>query len=206
MRPEVRVRLLRVALAFLKSLDVPDLKVRDIVLTGSNAAYHYKPDSDVDVHLIVDYDDLSCPDLGAVAFDAKRRLFNDGHEIDIRGFPVEVYVENATEPAVSSGVYSILKGAWIAEPIRVMPQVDRVRVEQIAGKLAREIELTIERADHIVDFDRMIDKLRTMRRRGLAAGGEGSLGNLVFKALRSMGYIGLLMAAKTEFMDRDLSL
>ena len=41
MHPEVRLHLLQTAKAFYDFIDIPKLKVSDIVVVGSNAAYNY---------------------------------------------------------------------------------------------------------------------------------------------------------------------
>ena len=50
----VRYKLMSIALHFAKFLNVPKLNLRDITISGSNAAYGYSDQSDVDLHLVVD--------------------------------------------------------------------------------------------------------------------------------------------------------
>ena len=51
--PAVRERLLAIADDFRESLGI-DVQVKDITVSGSNAAYTYTPHSDIDLHLVVD--------------------------------------------------------------------------------------------------------------------------------------------------------
>jgi hypothetical protein len=51
--PEVRDKLLAIAADFQEFLGVEDLDIRDITISGSNAAYSYTKNSDIDLHLIV---------------------------------------------------------------------------------------------------------------------------------------------------------
>ena len=62
-KPEVTAKLKEIAQAFMDYADIPKDAVEDIVLTGSSASYNYTPLSDIDLHLIVDYDKLheDCP-------------------------------------------------------------------------------------------------------------------------------------------------
>ena len=54
MRPEVRARLLEVAYDYIESLDV-DIVVSDILMTGSLANFNWSKYSDVDIHIVADY-------------------------------------------------------------------------------------------------------------------------------------------------------
>ena len=51
--PEVREKLLAIAADFQEFLGVEDLNVQDITISGSNAAYSYTKNSDIDLHLVV---------------------------------------------------------------------------------------------------------------------------------------------------------
>jgi len=54
MKPEVREQLLAIAEDFKEFLGLSDLEVKDITVSGSNAGYTYTPNSDIDLHLVVD--------------------------------------------------------------------------------------------------------------------------------------------------------
>jgi hypothetical protein len=56
LRTDVRERLLTIADDFREFLGVHDLDIKDITISGSNAAYTYTPHSDIDLHLVVDLD------------------------------------------------------------------------------------------------------------------------------------------------------
>jgi hypothetical protein len=206
MRPEVRVRLLRIALGFLRFLAVPDLRIADIVVTGSNAAFNYAATSDIDVHLIVDFGNTACPDLAENFFSAKKSLWNMSHDISIRGHDIEVYVEDTRNPAYSNGVYSLLRGEWVKQPSTQAPRYDDAAVLRKTEQLAARIE---ELLSGDADEDALADlmrKLWQMRRTGLAAGGEYSTENLAFKALRALGYLDLLRERRRKAQDTSLSL
>ena len=68
--------------------------IKDIILVGSNASYNYTKDSDLDIHIKVDLDNLECPsDLYALLYSAYRSIFNKNLDIDFYGIPVEIFVE-----------------------------------------------------------------------------------------------------------------
>ena len=92
LKPEVSERLSKIADFFIDFLDVEDLKVVDITVSGSNAAFTYTPKSDIDLHIVVEVDS----DKQALMrnfFDAKKTVFNSQHEIVIKKQPVELYVQ-----------------------------------------------------------------------------------------------------------------
>ena len=62
LKPLVRFKLLSIAKDFIKSLKVPNLKLQDITISGSNAGYGYSKYSDIDLHLIVDVDNEELED------------------------------------------------------------------------------------------------------------------------------------------------
>src|SRR4051812_42073768 len=81
LRLEVRVHLLRIAREFYKFLALTGLHLVDVIFTGSNAAFNYTEHSDIDVHLIVDFEKSGCPNLADNFFNAKRTLWNQSHDI-----------------------------------------------------------------------------------------------------------------------------
>ena len=119
--PEVRERLLAIAEDFQEFLGVEDLNVQDITISGSNAAYSYTKNSDIDLHLVVQMpDDPVYQEL----FAAKKYQYNDEHNIKIGGADVELYVQPADQAHHSQGIYSIKNSEWLQVPQRKRAQVD----------------------------------------------------------------------------------
>jgi hypothetical protein len=206
LRPEVRVRLLRTAITFYRFLDAPGLVVSDLVLTGSNCAYNYTAQSDVDLHLVVDYSRTECPDFVAGFFDAKRLLWNQTHQVSIRGHAVELYVEDTAQPAHSGGVYSVLRGMWRHIPRAIRPRVDDTALIRKIDGLRSEAKSVLDRAASIDEIEKVLDRLRRMRTSGLMDGGEFSIENLAYKRIRSEGLLDLLYTTKLKMQDRSLSI
>jgi len=53
--PEIRARLLKIANDFFKSLQLSNVDILDVILTGSLANYNWSNYSDIDLHIIVDF-------------------------------------------------------------------------------------------------------------------------------------------------------
>ena len=203
LKSEVSKKLMDIANAFIEFLDVPKEAIKDIVITGSSASYNYTPYSDIDLHLLVDFDKVhkDCPIVGDFLI-SKKSEFNNNHDIFIYGIPVEVYAESIDNENVHNGLYSIKNDKWIDEPKKLKP------VENDVAVAAKYKEFK-EAAKNVKDGDtakELIDKIKKMRKSGLEKEGEFSVENLVFKKLRNEGIIGKLMDIKKEGTDKELSL
>ena len=115
--PEIRTALLKIAKSFIETLKVPDLDVEDIMFLGSLAGYNWSKFADIDLHILIDKSKLEGSDeIIDEYFEAKKKIFNEAHDITIKGFEVELYVQDIKEKNDSNGVYSILYKNWIKEP------------------------------------------------------------------------------------------
>lgn len=206
-KPEVRDRLLEIAEIFIDYLNLPELEIKDIVLTGSNANYNWTQFSDFDVHVIVDYRALAAENLVAELFRAKKELWNQAHDITIKQHDVELYVEDSAQPPVSQGIYSLQNDKWIKQPSYSVPDINDAAVESKVIDLMEMIDHLIETdSDDAESYQMLADKISKMRKAGLVRGGEYSVENLAFKVLRNEGYLDKLHDAKTKAMDRMLTI
>lgn len=206
LRPEVRLHLLRSAMAFYRFLDVPGLPLSDVVLTGSNCAFNYTNQSDLDVHLVVPFARTVCPDLAENFFTTKKALWNQTHDVTVEGHAVELYVEDDDNPARSSGLYSLIGGEWLRKPSHQKPRVDDAAITRKVEGLVAEIEAMMTASPRAEDVGRLIDRLRAMRRAGLETGGEFSVENIAYKKLRSLGLLDGLWRTQREMEDHNLTL
>lgn len=127
--PEVKDKIDEIVSEFISELAEDDIgiDVADVVLIGSNVSYNYTKDSDLDVHIIADISNSSCPDnLYTKLYSAYRSIFNKNMNINIRGIPVELYVETeGITKTVSNGIYSVTNDEWIKEPVKQdIPDID----------------------------------------------------------------------------------
>ena len=97
LHPQVRDKLLEISQDFQEFLGVPDLDVKDITISGSNAAYNYTNHSDIDLHLVIDLPTADSSEVYRELFDAKKYQYNDQHNIKIGGYSVELYVHNPNQ-------------------------------------------------------------------------------------------------------------
>ena len=205
LRPEVRAQLLLIAEDFAQTLGLSDLQLKDITVSGSNAAYTYTPNSDLDLHLVVDLPEADASEVYRELFDAKKYQYNDTHAITIGGVPVELYVENANQKPVSQGIYSVLNNEWIDVPKRRRPAINDMSVKSKFEDLGHRIEAAIATKD-FEKIDSMAKKIKQIRQAGLDQHGEFGPENLAFKVLRTQGLIKQLYDARNEARSEQLSL
>ena len=200
--PEVRDKLLAIAADFQEFLGVDDLTVKDITISGSNAAYSYTKNSDIDLHLIVTMPDNP---VYQELFNAKKYQYNSEHNIKIGGADVELYVQPADQAHHSQGIYSIKDNKWISIPQRKRAQVDDVCVRDKVASLDARIHSAVQ-SKNLEAVTRLWDKIKAMRKIGLEQHGEFGCENIAFKLLRNSGCIKLLKDTKTALEDQELSL
>ena len=206
--PLVRERLLRIANDFVDDLGMLEEKdIEDITLTGSLANYNYTSYSDLDLHLIVDFDKLSADEKFIDSFfKGKKTIWNNRHDIVIRGFDVEIYVENSKEAHHSSGIYSVLNNKWLKKPKRYDKKIDKKAVlKKVEDVVLRYKDLVGEGGTES-KYKKLFKKIIDMRKSGLEKEGEFSVENLAFKILRRSGVIEKIVKTFRDLHDRLLTL
>jgi len=214
MKPEVREKLLETANVFIDFLGV-DVIVTDIIMIGSLVNYNWSKFSDIDLHIVVNYNQFptNSQELYVEFFDLKKIIFNDRHNIKLFGYDVECFVQSETETTFSSGIYSVLYDMWVNKPKETnMKNIDFELLKEKANQWMRIIDGVVENIDDEDpdEIKRLVkkykEKLKKFRNCGLEKGGEMSLENLVFKLLRRNGYIGKLYELPTDIIDKKLSM
>jgi len=205
LHPDVELQLKTIAKDFLQEMGIHDLDVRDITISGSNAAYSYTDHSDLDLHILVNMKDLPNDEVYRELFTAKKDLYNDSHDITINNIPVELYIQDAAEPVVSLGEYSIKDKKWLRLPTKRRANLDQTATKAKYNKLLNVIEKTLQ-SDKISKVSKVLKKIKQYRQAGLDKGGEFGPENLAYKALRSQGYITKLYDLRDKLHSKILSL
>ena len=205
---DVSERMKEIANIFIDSLDIDKKYVTDIIFTGSSTNFNYSELSDIDIHIIIDFDKLKGKIDPADYFNAMRSNWNLTHNIKIYDHDVELYVSDKKENLVgSAAAYSLAKDRWIQKPKQENPKYEtghiKVKANHFAGLIDRAILLHHNDKSILLELSNKINK---MRRAGLAKHGEFSLENLVFKTLRNNGYIEKLRKQINKAEDSKLNL
>ena len=209
---DVRAALNKITNKFIEFLKIEPVHVTDVILTGSNCNYNWTKFSDIDLHIVLDYESM-CGD-GDCGIDvndcmlAKKSLWNDSHDITIYCHDVELYAQNGMQADVSnSGIYSLSKNQWIKYPTKENVKYDEDLISQKAEKIIHEIDTIIDsQSDNTAEIDRLKEKIKMYRKAGLEKHGEFSLENLVFKALRNNNYLEKLYDYAADKENETLSL
>lgn len=204
LKPAIKEQLLLIAKDFLEELGVDDLDVVDVTVSGSNAAYSYTKHSDLDLHILVDMSKLNDDEVYKELFNAKKTLYNDSHHITVNNVPVELYVQDASEPVVSLGEYSILNDDWLRLPTKRRANFDQTATKEKYAKLQKLIQLALLSKD-IHKVQAVLKTIKRYRQAGLDKGGEFGPENLAFKALRSQGYITKLYQLRDVLHSQALT-
>lgn len=203
LRPEVKMALLKIAKDFVEYVEVP-FEVKDLVLTGSQLGYYYTKHSDLDLHIIVDFDTVNCDREAAELFDTKRLLYKKQYDISIHGVPVEVYIEDSNFPAVSA-TYSLGKGGWKVKPNSQPEEINSAEIIRMSKIWQTVIGKAIESND-LETGRKVLKMLRNYRKLGLKQTGEYGIENLVYKTLRNSKIIEKLMKMIGDLHDQSLSI
>jgi len=205
-------RLKKIANEFLEGLEI-GAKMEDLRFTGSLANYNWSKYSDIDLHIVVDFDKIDeNTELVKGFFDAARWQWNDLHNITIYGHEVEIYVENVGEVHKSSGLYSLVENQWITKPDPGKIDYDYITARKKADAIETEVNLiekVIDEKPHsaVKSIDRLKKKIRRMRKAGLnSPEQEYSPENIAFKILRREETLDKIDNLKYDAYDKVMSI
>ena len=210
MKDDVRKQLLKIAKRFIEFSDLEKLNFDDIIMTGSMANYNYNENSDIDLHILMDHDQVSKQkDFADEFLKMKKSIWNERYPIQIKGHDVELYYQDTDEPHHSTGTYSVIKNEWINEPTKKIIDVDTENIKLKSSYLMYEIDDLNDIKDSkifLLKYNDVKDKIKKMRQNGLETGGEFSSENLTFKVLRNTGDLQKLAYLKEYYLTNELTL
>jgi len=94
LNPEIKHLLLKIAYEFVDYLKIP-IPIKDITLTGSLANFNFTKNSDFDLHIITDFGKINEDnELLDNYFRAKSLIWESKNKIEIKGYPVKLYVQD----------------------------------------------------------------------------------------------------------------
>ena len=206
----LRTDILKIAKLFIESFNIEGIEIDDILFVGSLANYNWSDYSDVDIHVVLNKSQFEGDDdIIQELFDAKRAIFNDKHEISIKGYDVELYAQDTNEILDATGIYSVLYAKWLKIP----PKLNTSFNKKVIIDKVKSFNYTLKTIENMEDVDKKIetidklkDKIKKYRKSGLNKGGEYSNENLVFKYLRRSGYMEKLSDLKNSLIDKQLTI
>jgi predicted nucleotidyltransferase len=210
MKEDVRETLMTIAEDFIgEYLKEAKLKmtIEDVILIGSGTNFNWTPFSDLDLHILVDYNELGIgKEYAEILLTAIKINWNKEHNITIKGHDIEIYVQGVDQDVESVSVYSVKDGEWIEEPQKEKIKFDKKSIKQKHTKLKKEIDTMLENADE-PKIMKMLEKLYKFRQFGLDSKmGEFSAENIVFKILRAQGYLEKMKKYSAQIYDNEMTL
>lgn len=213
----IRLKLLDIADDFWEYVNLTWVKPSGIILTGSICNFNWSQYSDIDLHLIVDFDEIDEKiEFVKDYLDSKKNEWNNEHSgLQIMGYPVELYVQNLGEMPESNGIYDLEENDWIREPnpdnIKSIG-LNKFSIKEKAAKIMTIIDDmydALASTDDSHKIEQMGDdasylwkKVKEMRKSSLEKNGESGSGNIVYKILRRTGYLDRLFKLSNVVYDK----
>lgn len=213
----IRLKLLDIADDFWEYVNLTWVKPSGIILTGSICNFNWSQYSDIDLHLIVDFDEIDEKiEFVKDYLDSKKNEWNNEHSgLQIMGYPVELYVQNLGEMPESNGIYDLEENDWIREPnpddIKSIG-LNKFSIKEKAAKIMTIIDDmydALASTDDSHKIEQMGDdasylwkKVKEMRKSSLEKNGESGSGNIVYKILRREFYLDKLWRLKVMCYDK----
>lgn len=205
LRPEVSAAIKKIVNLFVDQQEIK-IPVLDVYILGSNASYNYSPTSDLDVHIITNYEEMSCDEqLIQTLFNALKTNFNKDYDFTIHGINVELYVQDVKSTTISNGIYSMKDKQWIKFPEKVEnPKTEIIDID-LFNKYKDKATSTLYNANSSQEIEDTINDLYLLRQQSLTKDGEFGDGNLIFKEIRSLGLLDKLKDRKKELVSQELT-
>lgn len=213
----VRDRLLEIADDFWDTIDIDWIEPDGVLLVGSICNYNWSVFSDIDLHLVVDFKEIhKNADFVQDYFNEKKKDWNNTHdELEIMGFPVELYVQDVNAQTESTAIYDLEGDEWVKEPNpdEFEPIGDKKeRIKVIASKIMTKIDdmeeyFSLQTDLHKIEMlgekvNDLLDNIMAYRKKSLAKDGEMSEGNIVYKTLRRGEYLEKLWSMQSKIYDK----
>jgi len=208
-RKPIKDVLIKIADEYWESLEL-GFPYKDITMTGSLANFNWSKYSDLDLHIIFDMDELGeDAELIKSLLDVSTRKWNYDHNISIKGFDVEIYLQPEHITHYSTAVYSLINDEWIVEPTKQTVRLDKDSIRKkykTYVKTVEDIKKLESNEEKISRLDKLKDRISKMRKSGLEANGEFSVENIVFKLLRRNEIIETINDILTKAYDDSVSI
>ena len=217
----IRLKLLDIADDFWEFVNLKWVKPSGVILTGSICNFNWSKFSDIDLHLIVDFDEIDeKTEFVRDYLDAKKNEWNNEHEdLKILDYPVELYVQNLEEMPKSGGIYDLEEDKWLKKPNADDIKSIGLNKFSIKDKAANIMTIIDDMYDALNstsdsyeietigdDAKYLWKKVKNMRKKGLETQGESSSANIVYKILRRTNYLEKLWKLSTIVYDRSNSI
>ncbi len=199
MDPKIRTKLNKIGQSYYDDMSekLPNLKLQDILFSGSLANYNYTKSSDLDIHLVVDTSKVSCDKRVLLAYVILlNKYLHATADLSVDGTPLQVSI--VTDMHETGGVYSLMTGKWVNKPTHVKPMYTKEELASQVKLYHQKIEAiqeaysTAPQASDCEKAHALSKELKSARGEGLKRDGYGSIENNVYRILRNVGDLNAL--------------
>ena len=218
---KVRLKLLDIADDFWKFVNLTWVEPKGIIITGSICNFNWSKFSDIDLHLVVDFNEIDeKTEFVKQYLDLKKNEWNTEHEgLKIMGYPVELYTQDIKDDVEAGGIYDLEENAWIRRPnphtIKNIG-LEKFGIKDKAAEIMTIIDdmyKTLSSTDDEYEVSKigedahyLWDKVKDLRKKSLTKRGENGAGNIVYKVLRRTGYLDKLFKLFSATYDKSNSI
>ena len=194
----IRNQLLSVAEEFAQFSGVLKENISDIVIAGSQAAYSYTPQSDIDVFVLTDFS-KSSPVFRELV-ESQSRDFSK--KLRLGESRVFLNVVDINTNSTAQGIYSLVTESWVQVPRRAAARTDDLSAQTKITELARQINIAVESRDRtqIRNITKRIDRLKTISENYY---GRFSSESLALVSLQESREFDLLSQVQQQFIRDD---
>lgn len=204
LKSEVKDKIVEIVAEFEKYIEAP-IDIIDVHLVGSNASYNYTNNSDLDIHVIANFDNVSDDkSILQMLYNVKKANFNKTFDISIHGVPIELYIEDVNSVTVSNGIYSVCDDKWVKTPKKI-PTPKKADTSVEVAKWGKHINDVIKSKNYS-DISDALNFIYLMRHNSIAVDGEYGKGNQIFKDIRNLGLLNDLKDALNASLSKKLTL
>jgi hypothetical protein len=205
MDPDVRAKLTKMGQDYFDDLQkkLPNIKLQDILFSGSLANYNYTKSSDIDVHVVVDTSKVSCDKRVVSGYIMLMNKYE--HETaNLSVFDTPLQISLSTSAKETGGAYSLLNATWLNKPVHPKPTyTKRELTEQVETYHLKITELQEAYTKNPATFDcerakALSYQLGNGRTAGLKRDGYSSIENNLYRILRSVGDLKILREIKKQ--------
>ena len=205
--PVVERKLLRIAQNFWNQLapSIGEKEISDVHISGDLADYNHSGSPDIDLHILIDLSGLDPEEIEKIKreIDLAKFQMNLDRPPRLRGYDVDLHLNDIETPHDSTGLYSLMKGKWICQPGQNESLDDRDcekkyyslgdAIEKIAIKLAAPSCTNEARKKLLEKAGRIKKKIQKMRSVHMDEARKPCVAKNAYQKLKKEGYIDKLV-------------
>jgi predicted nucleotidyltransferase len=140
LRHELHMGFMKIAEKFHEFLEI-NAPILDVILIGSNANYNWTKYSDIDLHVVINFMQVSDNlHMTKNYLHLKKAIWTHNFPLKYKGIDIELYAQDKNQNLHSSvGIYSVMQQKWINRPQPDLVSIDDALIQMKADPFEYEI-------------------------------------------------------------------